>query len=373
MFIVINKNDIMRHLFAKCYYSRVAAPGGFAHNYVNNDPATFLDTELFDRMNPFNQPSKLAIPEGNAAGVGRYGGFGPRLAGVWDRAEGLTWVLIFAVYGGWLAILMSAAWLPLWLVCPLAALVGGWHAHLQHELLHGHPTEKQWVNDLLALPSLALLYPYSVFRRSHLEHHLANLTDPADDPESFYVTSSAWAHFGPLRRLVLIVNNSLLGRFFIGPWLAAGSLFKRESKRLLASDPLAWGEWLLHGAVVAGLLWIVETLSGMPAWVYVLFVAYPANGIVMIRSFLEHRPRANEEERTAIVEAGWFWSLLFLNNNLHVVHHERPGEAWYRLPGIYRAQREVVLQRNGGYIFRGYADVASRYLLKPKDLPVVPS
>ena len=294
------------------------------------------------------------------------------LARAWDRAEGYTWAVIVMIYGGWLMLLAATNWLPLWTVVPALAVTAAWHTHLQHELLHGHPTEVPWLNDGLATPPLSLIYPYSLFKRSHLEHHLSDLTVPGDDPESFYVTPDQWARSGPVRRWVLTAHNSLLGRFLLGPALAVEGLARQHGRLLLAGTPVVWAEWGAHGLMVALILWGVETHTDLPAWLYVLGVAYPANGLVMVRSYLEHRPVANENERTAIVESNWFWSLLFLNNNLHLLHHERPGEAWFRLRRLYVDHREDLLERNAGYVFAGYTDVARRYLLRPKDSPVHP-
>ena len=187
-------------------------------------------------------------------------------------------------------------------------------------------------------------------------------------------------YYGPLRLLHFITLRTLMATgtaavigFIIGPWLGTARFLNAQSRRLFAGEPLAWCEWALHAGLVAGLLWAIGSVTGIPAWLYVVGVAYPAMGLMMVRSFLEHRPAESEQHRTAIVEAGWFWSLLFLNNNLHVVHHERPGEPWYRLPRLYASQRDAVLARNGGYVFAGYLGVARRHLLAPKDLPVHPS
>jgi fatty acid desaturase len=60
-------------------------------------------------------------------------------------------------------------------------------------------------------------------------------------------------------------------------------------------------------------------------------------------------------------------SLLFLNNNLHALHHAHPGVSWYRLPTLYRARRNELLAGNGGYRFGGYLEIARRYLLRPKE------
>ncbi len=60
-------------------------------------------------------------------------------------------------------------------------------------------------------------------------------------------------------------------------------------------------------------------------------------------------------------------AFLFLNNNLHVVHHMHPRMPWYRLPGLYRANKARYLGRNGGYRYDSYAEIFRRYLFRAKD------
>jgi len=290
------------------------------------------------------------------------------------RIEGPTWLVIGAVYGGWLAVLAAAGtWMPLWAALPMLAVLVTWHGHLQHEILHGHPTRSEFLNALIGLPPLGLFYPYSVFKRNHLDHHRTPvLSKPADDLESFYVTAEQWSRFGRLRRALLIANNTMLGRFLLGPLLSLPAFFLGEIRRIMSGEPVAIAEWALQGVLVAGLLYGVQTYAGIDAWLYLIAVAYPGHGLLMIRSFVEHRPSSAADERTAIVEGPGFFSLLYLYNNLHVVHHEHPGMPWYEIPGYFAAHRDDILRRNGGYRFAGYGEVARRFLLKPKDHPVYP-
>ncbi len=72
-------------------------------------------------------------------------------------------------------------------------------------------------------------------------------------------------------------------------------------------------------------------------------------------------------ERIAIVDAGPVMSLLYLNNNLHFLHHESPGAAWYRLPALWRARRGEVLATNGHYCYRSYGEVIRRFALDPRE------
>ena len=321
-------------------------------------------------MNPIHRSPEMASVQGTVGHLSGGHRLSDRFARAFERAEGWTWMVIVAVYGGVLTMLGAADWLPLWVVCPAMVVLGAWHSHMQHELLHGHPTSKQWLNDAMALVPVGLMYPYVFYKDSHMEHHISALADPNDDPESFYVTPEVWTRSGPVRRAILIANNTLLGRFLLGPLFEASGLFREQAALLSRGDKRSWTIWIAHGLLVSAYLWGVEAISGISPWLYILAIAYPATGLIKVRSFLEHRPSADHDQRTAIVEANWFWSLLFLNNNLHVVHHDHPGEPWYRLSRIYREQRDAVLQRNGGYVYAGYGDVARRYLLNPKDLPI---
>jgi len=60
-------------------------------------------------------------------------------------------------------------------------------------------------------------------------------------------------------------------------------------------------------------------------------------------------------------------AFLFLNNNLHVVHHMNPHAAWYQLPALYRAGKQRYQASNDGYVFRSYGAVFARYFLRTKD------
>ena len=87
----------------------------------------------------------------------------------------------------------------------------------------------------------------------------------------------------------------------------------------------------------------------------------------MLRSFAEHRSAEAVAHRTAIVENASILGLVFLNNNLHAVHHRYPGVSWYALPELYRKKRASFLADNLGLVYSGYGDIISRFLLKPLD------
>ncbi len=76
------------------------------------------------------------------------------------RVEWPTLVLILGVTAGWLAVTAFAAQIGVWLAVPLLALLLALHSSLQHEILHGHPTPSQRLNDALVFPAVGLLVPY---------------------------------------------------------------------------------------------------------------------------------------------------------------------------------------------------------------------
>jgi fatty acid desaturase len=285
----------------------------------------------------------------------------------------MTWqtaTVATAIYGLWLLLTWFHEAIP-W---PVLALLGGWaiawHGSLQHEATHGLVARDRRLNDALAAPPLSLWLPYPLYRQSHLAHHDTRiLTLPWRDPESYYVDATTWARLPGAVRRVLLLHNTLLGRLTLGPLLVVGQFLWAEAKALRAGDPLSRQAWLWHLPAVALVLAWVVGVCGMPAWQYALCFALPGTSLTLLRSFAEHKALRTPEERTAIIEAGPLLSLLFLNNNLHWAHHSRPTLPWHALPGYYRRHRARLLTENGGLLYRGYTEVAGRFLLRPVDAP----
>ena len=284
-------------------------------------------------------------------------------------AEWPTWVALAGCYGLWGLLMASYDTLGLWIFPPLALTVA-FHSSLQHEVLHGHPTRSAALNEALVWLPLGFYIAYRRFRDLHLKHHNdTRLTDPYDDPESFYLAEGDYAKLGPVMRALLGFNNTFAGRMLIGPALSLNGWWRAEFRAAIAGDREIRNAWAHHAAGLVPVLALIWA-SGVPLWQYMLFAAYPGISLIMIRSFIEHRAHAAPKMRTAIVESGPFFSLLFLNNNLHRVHHERPGLAWYRIPALYRAERIRYLAENGGYLVHGYSEVVRRWLLRARE-PVV--
>ena len=281
--------------------------------------------------------------------------------------EWLTIGILILVYLGFALATTYVAAFSLPLAMVLLVWIIAQYSSLQHEALHGHPFRNRVLNEALVFPGLTLIVPYGRFRDLHLAHHQDEvLTDPYDDPETNYLDPAVWAGLSPAYRLVLRLNNTLLGRILIGPLRSIIAMIKADIPLARAGDRAVRSAWARHVpgvGLVLGWLWLV---GSMPIWAYVI-AAYLGYGMLKIRTFAEHQAHVRASGRSVVIEDRGPLALLFLNNNLHVVHHMHPTVAWYRLPALYAANRERYLTRNGGYRFASYGALFRSHFLKAKD------
>jgi fatty acid desaturase len=284
-----------------------------------------------------------------------------------------TLLLIVGTYGAWLALTAAYAHLPFVIVAPLLVALLTLHGSLQHETIHGHPTRNDTLNRALTAVPLLLWLPYERYRANHLQHHHdERLTDPLDDPESFYWTPQEWQHLNPLTRAIFYAQQTLAGRIFLGSWWVIGQFWRIQIRGLIRNEKNLRRDWCVHLLLcVPVVLWVTQVCA-MPFWLYVLALVIPGNGILLIRSFAEHRARPAVPQRIAIVEGSRILGPLFLFNSLHALHHAAPGIPWYRLNALYRRTREQLLADNGGLVYQSYFDVARRFLFRAHDWPVHP-
>jgi len=289
------------------------------------------------------------------------------------RSPAIEWPTVFLsifCYGIWLA-----AGFLLWPSYPLLALAVltltvALQSSLVHEVLHGHPTRNALVNEGFVFLPIGIAWPFRRFKTLHLRHHCdERLTDPLDDPESYYQT--LWRHddLPPAMKFVLRINNTMAGRLVLGPWLAFIGFFLDDVKQMLAGDRTIRKAWLLHAIGLAVVLPIVVFGFGIPLWLYILVPVWFGQSLIAIRTFAEHQWSEHPEGRTVIVERSPL-SFLFLNNNLHFVHHKKPTVAWYKLPKLFSDDREKWLKQNNGYVYPNYFALLKTYAFRAKE-PVV--
>lgn len=278
-----------------------------------------------------------------------------------------TLALLVGCYGIWAlgTTLAAQVWLPLGMV--LVVLATALHSSLSHEVLHGHPTHIAWLDTALVFPALSVVVPYLRFRDTHLAHHHDEvLTDPYDDPESNYLDPVAWARLPRAMQRLMMWNNCLAGRLILGPVLGTLAFVRSDLALARCGDRAVIRGWLWHIPALGLVVWWMVAVAQMPLWAWALSV-YGALSILKIRTFAEHRAHERARGRTVVIEDRGPLALIFLNNNLHVVHHMHPRVAWYRLPRLYFENRARYLTRNGGYVYRSYAQIFARYLWRAKD------
>lgn len=248
----------------------------------------------------------------------------------------------------------------------LAGLAIAQFSSLQHEALHGHPFRNASLNEALVFPALTLFVPYRRFRDTHLQHHFdPALTDPYDDPESNFLDPAVWSRQSRRMQWLMRLNNTLAGRMVIGPVLGTWRFIAADLAEA-GCDPRIAPAWLAHGIGLLPVLAWLWLVGSMPFWAYLLAV-YLGFAILRIRTFLEHRAHVTPRGRTVVIEDRGPLSLLFLNNNFHVVHHMHPQVPWYQLPALYAGRRDHFLRRNDGYLYRNYGEIFRRYLWQAKD------
>jgi len=290
---------------------------------------------------------------------------------VWSRfsPRNVEWPTLGVLVGCYAAWFLATAFyhqigsfLFLLLTAPLVTL----HSSLQHEALHGHPTRSAAANEALVFLPLGLLFPYRRFKMLHLRHHNdAQLTDPYDDPESFYYAIADWRRLPAWVQKILDINNTFLGRFLLGPLVMFLGFLGRDLQLIGSGDREIFRAWIHHAAGLAiVLVWTID-FCNIPPWLAVLS-AYLGLSMLNVRTFAEHQAHESPGGRTVIVETSPVVGLLFLNNNLHYVHHENPRVPWYKLPALYHSNRAAFLAANESYSFRGYREMIRRYLLHPK-------
>lgn len=278
-----------------------------------------------------------------------------------------TIVVAVAIYCGFLTVTWYFADLPLIVAAPLTSLLLAWHSSLQHETIHGHPTNSRRINALFGWPPLSLWLPYELYRETHWRHHRCKggrLTQPTDDPESHYLSAGSLSGAAPAVRGIFWLNRTFAGRLILGPAISVCRLWTNELERLATLQPGRLWIWVRHVASVAVVLAWVIGVCHIPLALYVAAMIYPGAALGQLRSFAEHRAHTDPRFRTVSVETNWVFRLLFLNNNFHIAHHAKPSMPWYKLPSAWRKMRGGAIEV-GMTVEPGYRSLLSRHFLRP--------
>ncbi len=280
------------------------------------------------------------------------------------RIEWQTVALLAVFFATWVAVVVGHRAVPWPIELVVLVYLGGLWMSLGHELLHGHPTRWNWVNTTIGSLPMSMWVPFARYKTLHIQHHLSDLTDPEDDPESFYVPPSTWQDAGVWRRRWVLFLRTIPGRLTVG--VPRGILrYWRRDLRTAARDRVAARDWLLHIALTAAFGWWLFGVVGINPWVYVFGFCLGGSACTQLRSFAEHAAMA-QGTRSAVVKASPPLALLFLNNNLHHTHHALPNLSWYRLPAAHREMGSDALAAAGAGLYEGgYLEVVRSYFFSP--------
>lgn len=289
------------------------------------------------------------------------------------KKEHLTVLLYVSVWICWLLSTYFHSALPFGLSLIFGAIVICLYGSYQHEAVHNHPTKNKTINFWMAWPPLHLWIPFESYLKSHLEHHRCEiLSDPYDDPESYYWYQADWSKKPTWLKQIYRFNNTFAGRILIGPALSISRYLASETKVIMQGDMDKIRYWTIHLIGCAIILYWVIGIAQMPLWKYFLCYIYAGTSLSLIRSYMEHKPATSWSARTLIVEGSWFSQLLFFNNNFHVLHHEKPEIPWYELKSLYFQQKKRILRENQHYFYKSYWEIMKKHLFTPKDEPLYP-
>ncbi|MDF1777250.1 MAG: fatty acid desaturase [Rhizobiaceae bacterium] len=284
-----------------------------------------------------------------------------------NNLEWRTVALIIFCYAMWLLLVFGLSRYSIVIACLALIPVITLHSSLQHECLHGHPFRWSFLNDALASVPIGLFIPYLRFKDSHLKHHQnAQICDPFDDPESWYLEQAFWHRLPRVLKFLFDVNNTLAGRLLLGPGFVLVRTAITDGRAMLQGDRMVLRAWAIHLSLLVPLVVIIAQWSPMGLATYLL-ASYGGLSLLMVRTYLEHQAEENARGRSVIIEDKSLLSLLFLNNNLHAVHHAYPAVAWHQLPSLYQRNRDRFLAMNKGYYYRNYAEILRQFAFRRKE------
>jgi fatty acid desaturase len=129
--------------------------------------------------------------------------------------------------------------------------------------------------------------------------------------------------------------------------------------------------WLLHIPALIAVVFLVTQAADMSVIEYLVGGVFGSHSLNMMRSFAEHKTLNNDSTRTAVIDAGWLMSLLMLNNNLHIAHHDEPSTPWYLVPETAKRLNSYDRAAQVGALYRGgYSELIRRFAFRPYDQPV---
>lgn len=231
------------------------------------------------------------------------------------------------------AALGSRGGLPAWAAVLGCAAAAYSQFTVLHDSVHRGLSRRPWLNDAVgAAAAVFLLAPFDAFRRNHLHHH-AHTNDPLADPD-YWAAGETW--LGTAARCLTMLQYHYYCYIF-KLWRRDEHTVRAYSCLGLMAAAFAAGAWLGYGRPLL-LYWVIPAQLAVAA-------------LALLFDYWPHRPHTarGRMRDTAVIEPRWL-DPLFLEQNLHLIHHLWPTIPWYRYRSLFR-EAEPGLRADGGLIW----------------------
>jgi fatty acid desaturase len=212
----------------------------------------------------------------------------------------------------------------------IASVLGYFSFSSIHDGLHRAVSSKGWVNELVSMATVNLLFPYqpiAVLRWGHMQHHV-HTGDPERDPD--YPTAHSFA-------------GMLWRGFFWADVYYTWNYFKHSSER-----PAREVRNVKLHLLIGGTVFVVAAVLLPKEAVIFWFIASRLTEffIALVFMYLPHLPHTVVQKdapyQATLIREGCDWLLtpLMAYQNWHLVHHLYPSVPFYRYKKLWNARRD---------------------------------
>ncbi|MDI1302621.1 MAG: fatty acid desaturase [bacterium] len=212
----------------------------------------------------------------------------------------------------------------------LASVFGYFSFTSIHDGLHRAVSSKPWVNELVSMLTVNMLFPYqpiAVLRWGHMQHHV-HTGDPDRDPD--YKTVQSF-------------RGMMIRGFFWADVYYNLNYFRHRSER----PPREVRNVILH-MIIGGTVFVVAACLLPVEAIIFWFIASRLTqwSIALVFMYLPHVPHTIVQKdapyQATLIREGWDWLLtpLMVYQNWHLVHHLYPSVPFYRYKKLWEARRE---------------------------------
>ena len=260
---------------------------------------------------------------------------------------GTMWPYAVAAIGGfaiWLSFfplaIMGQLNLPLAFV--FATVFGTYGYATSHEAMHSNiarPGERlRWLNELTgAVSTVVIVFPFSMARIIHLEHHY-HCNDPLKDPDySDEAPNDLMAWYKTWYNRQPGVDGSIHHYKRV-----LQDLGTREARRALVETMLMQ---LVFMGVLFAMAWTGHAIAAALIWWLPRHIA-----LSWIRFYLSYAPHHPREGRTgryqnSVIFKSRLGHVLSMGMETHLIHHMYPGIPNHRTRACYHEMKPILAQR----------------------------